>query len=330
MRARSAVRGVTLIEMVTVIVIISLLLGLSIAIFRNANRDLGVRAATNHFVALLRAVHDEARMRHSPAWVVIDVQENGCYAMTKEVVGEWHFEDTVTTGAFGKNGRVTSGTFVPGRIGQGLQFQGSTTVECGEFPIYADNQGVAIEFWYYRQNVARRQTICTIGSQFEIAIEASGRLSVRCGDLLFGSGDVTLRFADRWYFIELIYDGREAQLFVNQALLGTREGKVTWQKNQNLTIGAAKSGFTGILDEFRLSVVFAQTKYFLPSESKWELPNGYVPSGKSDFVIHFDSEGRLDRRKHGRALKFTIKSPAESREIILNLTGMVDRQESGR
>lgn len=319
-------RGVTLIEMVTVIVILSLLLGLSIALFRNANRDLGVRASANHFVSLLRAVHDEARTRNSPAWIVIDVEENSCYAMTKETVGEWHFEDTVTTGAFGKNGRVTGGTLVPGRVGNAMQFSGSTTVECGEIPIYADDQGVVIEFWYYRTNLpARKQSLCAIGSQVELSVEASGRLTAKCGDVIFGSGDVTLRFTDRWYFIELVYDGREAQLFVNGALLGSKAGKMQWAKGQSLTIGAAKNGCTGILDEFRVSLLFPRERYVLPSESKWELPNGYVPAGKKEFVIHFDSEGRLDPRKHGQPLRFTIKSPSESREIILNLTGLVQR-----
>ncbi len=117
--------GVTLLELVVVIVILSLLLGLSIALFRNANHDLGVRSSSGHLTALLRAARDQARAERAPAWVVLDTAENSVYAMTKETVGEWHFEDTVTTGAFGKNGRVSGqAQLVPGRVGMAYLMTG--------------------------------------------------------------------------------------------------------------------------------------------------------------------------------------------------------------
>ncbi|MBI2901482.1 MAG: prepilin-type N-terminal cleavage/methylation domain-containing protein [Planctomycetes bacterium] len=317
--------GVTLIEVVVVIVIISLLLGLSVALYRNANRDLGVRAAAGHLVAVLRAARDEARATRSPAWVVLDVAGNAVYAMTKETAGEWHFEDTVTTGAFGKNGRVTNGVLVPGRVGSALQMTGSTTVDCGEFPVYAEDQGVAIEFWFYRVDAPRRQMLCAIGPQLEMSIEANGQLVARIGTATLSSGSVTFRGSDRWYRIHLVFNGREAQLVVNDALLATGAVTMKWTKGQALVLGASKGGCQGILDEFRVSLIFARERYLLPSEAKFDLPQGYLAPKQTEFVIHFDGEGRLDPRKHSNQLRIKIKSPAEEKEITINPTGMVQR-----
>jgi prepilin-type N-terminal cleavage/methylation domain-containing protein len=324
--ARESRRGVTLIELVTVIVILSLLLGLSIALFKNANRDLGVRASTNHLVAVFRSVHDQARAGNSPAWVVINVEENSVYAMTKETVGEWHFEDTVTTGAFGRNGRV-NGTpnLVQGRVGQAMVFPGAMSVDCGDIPVYHVDQGIALEFWYLRVPALGRQSLCAIGEQLEMAVEANGTLSARIGSLSLNSGDIHLRNTDVWYFLQLIYNGREAQLFVNGASVGSKAGRAGWAKNSPLIIGKSKNNCIGVIDEFRVSLIFPREKFYLPSEAKFELPHGYLARGQTEFVIHYDTEGRLDRRRHTDPLRFKIKSPTEEKEIILNPTGLISR-----
>ena len=51
---RKGSRGLTLIELIVVIVILAMMLGLSVSLFKNANRDLGVRASTAQVVATLR------------------------------------------------------------------------------------------------------------------------------------------------------------------------------------------------------------------------------------------------------------------------------------
>ncbi len=174
-------------------------------------------------------------------------------------------------------------------------------------------------------NSPGRQTLCAIGPQVEIAVEASGRVSARIGDLSFNSGDVLLRAADLWYHVRLIFSGGEAQLFINNALVVARAGTAKWSKSASLVIGASKSGLQGIVDEFRVGIIIARERYTLPSQAKFELPQGYVPRGQSLFVIHFDPEGRLDRRKHTQPLRLKIKSPSDEKEIVVQLTGLVQR-----
>ena len=60
-RGRTRRAGYTLIELLVVIIIMSMLLGMSIIMFRNANKDLGVRAASSHCIAMLRHVRDFSR-----------------------------------------------------------------------------------------------------------------------------------------------------------------------------------------------------------------------------------------------------------------------------
>jgi len=268
-------RGVTLLELVVVIVILALLLGLSIALFSGANRDLGVRASANQLVAVLRGARDEARSAHAPAWVVVHTGENSVVAMTKETVGEWHFEDTVTTGAFGRNARVTNGQHVPARVGMGFRLSGSTSIDCGEIPLYAPDQGLAIEFWLQRFGGTSRQIVCTVGTWLELAIDVSGRVVANFGGFSLNSGDVYLRSPDAWFYLQLVYDGREAQLFINDALIVARAGRAPWSKAAPLVVGG-KGGVSGVIDEVRVGIILPREKYFLPPETKFELPPGYL------------------------------------------------------
>ena len=86
-------KGLTLLELLVVIVILSLMMGISISLFTNANKDLGVRSSANHVVSLLRSVRDHARIRSEPAWVALNPSENSIHVLTQETYGEWHFED---------------------------------------------------------------------------------------------------------------------------------------------------------------------------------------------------------------------------------------------
>src|SRR5438132_13633192 len=131
-RARA---GMTLIELIAVVVIFSLLLGLSVYFLKNANRDLGVNASANTVQSVLRGAHQLARSNAAPAWVVLATKENSVYLLAKETVGEWHLEDA--TGAFGKAATITGGKVVPGRVGTGILLGSSSTTQCRPAPAYS-------------------------------------------------------------------------------------------------------------------------------------------------------------------------------------------------
>src|SRR5213083_513299 len=141
-------RGVTLLELLTVVIIFSIMLSLTAVFMQGANRDLGVAAAANHAVGVLRVAHQQSRSSSAPSWVVLDTKQNRIFLLLKETVGEWHLEDstgTTTSGAFGRDAKVSGGTPDRGRVGKGMHLSANATISCGEVPLYAPDQGLAIE-----------------------------------------------------------------------------------------------------------------------------------------------------------------------------------------
>ncbi len=84
-------------------------------------------------------------------------------------------------------------------------------------------------------------------------------------------------------------------------------------------------GIRGIIDEFRIGLIFAREKHFFPKEVSVELAPGLLPKDQKEFLIHFDSEGRLDSRKHSQPIRFKVKSTAHESEITIYPTGVVER-----
>jgi type II secretory pathway pseudopilin PulG len=317
----------TLLELITVIVIFSLLLGFSVYFLKNANRDLGVNASANTVTSVLRGAHQLARSNSAPVWVVLNAPQGSVYMLAKETVGEWHLEDpaasVTTTGAFGRDAKVSGGSPVQGRVGQGLKMGSSATVHCGEVPVHAPDQGVAIEFWYLRRRGARG-ILCTIGDQAEVVSESDGRVSARVGSVSVNSGGVRVPL-DAWCYLQLVYSGRDLRLLLNRAPVGQAAGRGAWTPGGAFVVGDGKSGFTGIVDEIRLSLILPRDTLFLSSESVFEFPAGLTIPPDGEVVISFDSEGRLDPAVHTQPFRFGIKSPADRRDLTVGLSGTLQK-----
>src|SRR6185295_10035851 len=104
-------------------------------------------------------------------------------------IGEWHLEDMITTGAFGKDGKVSAGASQApvARVGKGILLSGSATISFGEVPLLATDQGLAIEFWYLRRSLRGRGVLAAIGDSVEISSETDGQVKARVGGLQVSS-----------------------------------------------------------------------------------------------------------------------------------------------
>ena len=224
---RGGPRGFTLLELLTVIIILSLLLGLAVYFLRGAHRDLGVDAAANLVAGQLRAAHQVARSDASPAWVVLNLKENSASTLLRETVGEWHFEEaSPTLGAFGRDCQITGATAVPARVGHGLRMSASSVIRCGEVPVYFPEQGLAIELWFLRKG-AKKGTLCTVGSQVELGVQADGSFTARVGAVSVSSGNARLP-ADTWCHVQLISTGRDVRLVLNRNPVAVQPGRALW------------------------------------------------------------------------------------------------------
>jgi prepilin-type N-terminal cleavage/methylation domain-containing protein len=315
-------RGMTLLELLTVLVIFSLLLGITAAFMQGANRDLGVAAAANHAVGVLRTAHQQSRSSSAPSWVVLDTKQNRIYMLLKETVGEWHLEDMTTTGAFGKDGKVSGGQNVPGRVGKGIQLSGSASISCGEVPFYAPDQGVAIEFWFLRRSGRGRGILCSLGEAIEVSSEPDGHLEARVGSLRVSSGQIRLP-NDAWCYLQLIFSGRELKLILNRREVQSVTGKFEWVRGASFGVGG--SGFTGIVDEIKLGLIIPRDEYLLPAECGFAFKEGFKVPDSGEVVIVFDAEGRLDPSVSPQPFTFSVKSPAATKEITIGPGGTLQR-----
>jgi prepilin-type N-terminal cleavage/methylation domain-containing protein len=319
---RAGSSGVTLLELLTVLVIFSLLLGITAAFMQGANRDLGVASAANRAVGILRVAHQESRSSAAPSWVVLDAKQNRIYLLSKETVGEWHLEDLVTTGAFGKDGKVSGGNLVNGRVGKGIQLSGSASIAFGEVPSYAPDQGVSIEFWFLRRTGRGRGVLASIGDAVEIASETDGHVEAKVGSIRVSSGQIRVP-NDAWCYLQLVYSGREAKLILNRREVQAVSGKAELPRGLNFAVGG--SGFTGIVDEVRLGLIIPREEYFLPSECSITFKQGTVVPDSGEMVVAFDAEGRLDPSVAPQPFSFAIKSPASTQEITVGPGGTLQR-----
>lgn len=319
---RSRRSGMTLLELLTVIVILSLMLGLSVYFLKNANRDLGVNASANTVKSVLTGARQLARSNAAPAWVVLDTKQNALYMLAKETVGEWHLEDA--SGAFGRDATISGGVAVPGRVGMGLRMGSSATVQCGQIPVYTPDEGVAVELWYQRKQRASRGVLCTIGDQVEVASEADGRVTARVGSLNVNSGNVRVPL-EAWCHLQVIYSGRDLRLSLNRAPVGSVAGRGAWSPGGVFTVGDSKQGVVGIVDEIRLSVIIPRDSLALSNETVFEFPAGVVVPPDGEVLIAFDGEGRLDPTVHAGPFAFAVKSPADRRDLMLTLSGTLTK-----
>lgn len=312
----------TLLELLTVLVIFSLLLGITAAFMQGANRDLGVAAAANHAVGVLRVAHQESRSSAAPSWVVLDTKQNRIYLLSKETVGEWHLEDLVTTGAFGKDGKVNSGNLVNGRIGKAIQLSASASIAFGDVPRYTVDQGISIELWFLRRSGRGRGVLASMGDAVEVAAEPDGHIEAKVGSLRVSSGQIHVP-NDAWCHLQVIYSGRELKLILNRREVQSALGKTELPPGLTFTVGG--SGFTGIVDEVRLGLIIPREEYFLPNECSITFKEGTPIPASGEMVVEFDAEGRLDPSVTPQPFTFTIKSPAAQQEISVGPGGTLQR-----
>jgi Tfp pilus assembly protein FimT len=215
--------GVTLLELVVVIVILGTVLALAIPILRSAAKSLAVPSARTHLVSMLKTARETALVENTPTWVSIETNSVYCgtcnrgydvggaaagsdfacpacrarlkvpdrvrarmvSVLSRERVGQWHFEDLAsgsdlqTTGIGEQKALVKSVAragstpiHVLGKIGRGIRLDGRTWIETPDIPLYHPQQGIGIGFWVNREDQSSTQAILKIGANFSLSLES--------------------------------------------------------------------------------------------------------------------------------------------------------------
>ena len=324
----------TLLELLTVIVIFSILMGLTVYFVQGIGSDLGVDASANQVASQLRGVHQMARSNAIPGWVLLDFNRNSVAMLVGETVGEWHFEEAEPEkGAFGRTAKLSNAPTVPGRIGHGVRLTGS--VACGDVPVFTVDQGFAIEFWYLRRRGRGSGRLCSVGNLIDVSIRGNGTLEAKAGGVTLSSGQAQLP-DETWCRVQLVHSGRDVRFILNRAQVDRAAGKMFWTRPEPLTIGDASSGPGGIIDEFRISLIVPREAYTLPRDTRFALPApdpegaDLPPPPGGELLIAFDAEGRLDPSVQQGEVRVAVQTRDERKIVVVGLGGNVRTVDATR
>jgi hypothetical protein len=254
--------------------------------------------------------------------VVLDLDDRTAGTLIRETVVMCHFEDT--TAGFGKTINVHGAVQVLGRVGLAYSFKSSNTIDCGDIPRFAPDQGIAIEMWFNRAPGTGKHVLATIGNVMELYVDPVGRVTVKVGTTVANSGSNLVQ-REWWVYCQAIYNGREIKIYINGVEAGSAPCRnFVWKSAAPLTLGAKKDGITGLLDEVRVSAIVPHDTYSLPAQVEFELPKS-ARAQDGEFLIAFDGSGRLDSTRHPTDLTLTLKSPAASKTLVVTRQGQVRR-----
>lgn len=320
-------RGVTLIEMLIVLIILAIILGMTITLLQGAGRDLGVQASADAVSGLLRQASTHARIESTPLWVVVDAEDRSVQAVTREVLGNWHFETRPDTQDLGTGWTSDGGIQTPGRLGMGVYLNGASTITFGSVGPVDPASGFFYELWIRRSRRGPdRQTVVLIGEKDALEINPLGVPTVELGGgRAVGSAPIP---PDVWTHVMVVYDpAGELRLYVDRRLSSATPCRVTLTPTMVVTIGAKKSGLAGDVDEFVIGQMVARDRVTIGSETRITRPDGSAIS-PSPLRVYFGPDGRLDPGAHDAPVRLSIRSATETRPVTVLMNGTVVREDA--
>jgi prepilin-type N-terminal cleavage/methylation domain-containing protein len=327
-------RGLTLIELLLVLGILSTILGLSLGMF--AALDPAKRQAVGLVRNTLRAAQNSAISRRAPAAVRLDPKRNVLSPRFQEVVGTWHFESAELPGAFGIQGRLIDAEITPdGYIGSALDCAVDAEGPRAELPIQRDpssdfRAGFALEC-AARRATAEAGEIANAGGSFGLQVLRDGAVRgwfapeaqsqdggvARGGHVLVESEPGALPIGE-WRRVRLEYAQQELALSVDGVVVARVDDEAPlWRLEGALMISSARTPFRGQIDAVVVTAVTASADV--------ALPEGVSFAPEMALAVRFQSGGGLDRRAHALPVRIALDFADGAREwVTVGLYGTVE------
>ena len=327
-RAASGPRaGLTLLELMLVFAIMGLLMGIGLGAF--AELDFSRGQALGLVKSSLRATRNAAVSRGGPALVRFTPGTGRIQATSLEVVGTWHFEDALLTGANGLEGTSHGAVLVDdGQLGRALFFGGGVQGARAEWAV--DGLAAFDARGGFRIDVAMRideeggGAAVTLGRSAGILANSAGRVRgyffpegqsesgapVRLSGSIQVESDAGALAVSRWVPVALEYDRYRLRLFVDGVVVAEmQQDQPVWKVDAPLVLSDKTRTFPGSLDTLVISA--------MAGEEDLALPAGVVFAPDTAKVVRFDAGGGLDRGLHREPafvrLRFEDGSEAEVR-----------------
>ena len=328
-------RGVTLLELMVVMFLLSIVLGFGLGMF--ATVDPGQRAAVGQVQNLLRKAGNSAVTRAATARVRIEPAGSRFSAEVLRTIGTWHFEDEgLVRGAFGLDGSLEEGGEIvaDGWVGRGLSFRGGArrarvSIAVQERPEWDFERGFVVEVALRREDDAGARVL-SVGETFQLEVGGAGEFTTSflakrldsTGRPLPGER-VTLRAPrgmlerDRWHHLRIGYDMTTfwAELDAVRVVEVAAEVPV-FEIEGNFILSGGDAPFPGTIDAVVVSVVDAQESL--------ELPGGVLFAPDAPAEIVFGPGGGLARAVHPEPLQIGLDfSGGYRRTVRVELYGTV-------
>ncbi len=319
--------GFTLLELLTVLLLLSVLLGIGVGMFKKLS--LGRSLAVSQVKDALRQARLFAIEQSAGASVEVDAANQRITASGFVLAGNWHFEDETSRG-WPTTARLDAGIVIGegGAIGKAayLPAQPRGSIDLGHVPSFDADQGFAASL-FVKPDGDHGGTLLSKGNVFTLAIGDGQRPRAHVRVVTnedVGEDAVEVESpsplaADRWSLLEVRYDGRTLSLSVDGRLLAeTRSQGVALPRidpDASLRVGSMKDGFAGGIDEVRFAAVVANDSPPLPEGVR------LAASG----TVHFDGRGRLDSAWHARPVSIDLlyEDDKRTRSVTVGLLGEI-------
>jgi len=267
-------RGWTLVELLTVIAVVTFLLGMGVGGYLMLQRHSGIDTDVTTIHSMASTARTLAAAKGKFAWLVCDAEKSTVRLVSLMPAGALHFEELDEQGRYPGGGRPSAafGTVVvPGRVGNGCLFEAPESyVRCGGMARFPLTEGFRIEMWIFpKEN--REQTIVSREHQLTFNLDERGSpwAVLQIGENE-GSKEIVLENeqfwvqSESWSYIELSYDRFAFILKVNGVVVASEKCTLpVAESNSPLLLGKSEEGFSGIIDEFVLQVIDEVSKHTL-------------------------------------------------------------------
>jgi competence protein ComGC len=320
-------RGVTLVEVLTVVAILVTLLALSAFTYIRMSRSYKEQGAAAELDVVLRQARNSALVSNAPAFVQIDSEKKRVTPWLYKTVGMWRFEDHGGSGkthgayhdAMFRGGEI----FNEGKIGKCARLRDGAYVDVGNDPDFDLEDGGYLEA-YIRPLVYEFS-----GDHYIFDKAGCYSLKVRQGGYLQGEvGGVklvenTYRIAvNRWTKVALAWDAVTMRLMVDDGVVAAGPGGKAPIGEAPLLIGHQTASLIGLVDEVRVLAATAGKSLQLPG-SVTELRHSAAPWGG----IYFAPDGSLDMRFHPGPVDVSVVTSNKIRTVHVSMMGQTNRLE---
>ncbi len=319
-------RGLTMVEILAVIMIVSLMLGLSAMAYWRMSRSFKEQGAASEVDVAFRQVRNSAITLNAPAFVELDTENRRIVPWVYKTVGLWHFEDRSslgnTTGAYHPGIMRGAELYPDGKIGKCARLREGASVDVGADPDFDLQDGGYLEAYI------RPAAITFNGDNYIFFKKNSYSLRIGLKGVLAGNaGNHTLKaeryhiVPGRWTKVAFAWDSHSTRILVDDGIVAVGAGSKPPLSDNPLLIGHDTGSMEGLIDEVR--VMSASSGNSVQLAKTFEISHNAAPWS----AIYFAADGSLDMRYHAGPVRVTVTQDRRVRAINVSMLGQISRSE---